>query len=170
MFKRDPSQNNDPDSGSRIRGLFRRSWRRLADFAFLSHGTMALTALLLIALATASVYGLVWLLHFLGVSRQAARIIGIPAAMLVSWFGTSLLNSAFRHLVLWIRGEKPKRPAALDEADRPFPDEGPDRVDLSSVSGRLLRNGSWICPCGKTHPFSDAVCSCGRPRPEESDW
>ncbi len=179
MVERETSQTESPESGSRFREIFLRSWRRLAAFAFRSHGTMILTALLFLVLATAAVYGLVHLLHFLGFSKRAAAYIAVPAGMLASWFGTSMLNQAARHLALWIRGEKLKRPAALDDPDYPFLGTGQDRVDLSSVSGRILRNGSWICSCGRTHPFTDAVCSCGRSRPEgseepepmeESDW
>ena len=169
MVERETSQTESPESGSRFREIFRRSWRRLADFAFLSHGTMILTALLLLALATAAVYALVHLLHFLGVSKSAAACIAVPAGALASWFGTSMLNHALRHLGLWIRGEKLERPAALDDPNYPFIGTGPDRVDLSSVSGRILRNGSWVCACGRTHPFTDTVCDCGRSRPEEAE-
>ena len=169
MVERETFLTESPESGSRFREFFRRSYRRLAEFAFLSHGTMILTALSLLAIATVAVYGLVHLLHFFGVSKRAAACIAVPAGMLASWFGTSMLNYSLRHLALWIRGEKLERPAALDDPAYPFIGMRQDRVDLSSVSGRILRNGSWVCPCGRTHPFTDDFCSCGRSRPEKSE-
>ncbi len=146
--------------------LFKQSFRTITQFAVRSRLTMALTVLLLTALGTAGVYGFAHLFHAIGLNLKTAKILLLPLAAAVSWFGTAALNYCFSLLVSWFRGEPYQPPRSSNGLSSSEHDRSSAARKAFYHPKMSTPNGGWICSCGKMHPFYDTVCTCGSSRPE----